>query len=152
MPRRPVVLAAALFLAVAPAFAADVAATGAWIRTPVPGAPAAAAYLTLTSAHGGRLVAASTPVAANADLHEMKMDGDVMRMRALDALALPAGQAVSLAPNGNHLMLTGLKPGALKDGARVPLTLTVEDAKHRRTKLTVEAVVAATAPAPAASR
>lgn len=151
MLRRAAALAA-LSITLSQAFATDVAVTGAWIRTPVPGAPAAAAYLTLTSAHGGRLVAAATPAAAHADLHEMRMDGDVMRMRALDALALPASQAVSLAPNGNHLMLTGLKAGALKDGARVPLTLTVEDAKHHRTKLTVDAVVAATAPAPAASR
>jgi copper(I)-binding protein len=68
----------------------------------------------------------------------MKMVGDLMKMRAVDALPLPAGQAVEFKPNGYHLMLTGLK-APVKAGDVVPLTLVVEDAKGRRETVDVKA-------------
>jgi copper(I)-binding protein len=70
----------------------------------------------------------------------MKMDNDMMRMRQLQALDLPAGQAVKLAPGGYHLMLMGLKQ-PLKDGDKVPLTLEFEDAQRVRSKVVVDAPV-----------
>ncbi len=125
--------------------AGTVEVTHAWIRTPVPGAKVAAAYFDVTSAQAARVVAVATDAATSASLHKMEMDGDVMRMRALDALPLPAGQPVSLAPSGNHVMLEGLtRP--LKSGDTVQLVLQVEDAAHHRQAVHVKAAVAPTAP------
>jgi len=110
-----------------------------WVRTTVAPQKSTAAYLTITCAQGGRLVGASSPIAANVDVHEMKMQGDVMRMRAVDALPLPAGQPVEFKPNGYHLMMTGLK-APVKAGDTVALTLVVEDAKGKRESVDVKAV------------
>jgi periplasmic copper chaperone A len=110
-----------------------------WIRTTVAQQTTTAAYLTITSAKGCKLVSASSPVAAAADVHEMKMDGDMMKMRAVDALALPAGQPVEFKPNGLHIMLTGLK-AQVKAGDVVPIRLVVEDAKGKRETVDVKAI------------
>jgi len=72
-------------------------------------------------------------------VHEMKMAGDMMKMRAVDAVPLPAGQPVEFKPNGYHLMLTGLK-APLKAGDVVPIRLVVEDAKGKRQTVDVKAV------------
>ena len=110
-----------------------------WVRTTVAQQTTTAAYLTLTSAQGGKLVSASSPVAAAVDVHEMKMAGDMMKMRTVDALALPAGKPVEFKPNGYHLMMTGLK-APVKAGDVVPITLVVEDAKGQRETVDVKAV------------
>ena len=109
-----------------------------WVRTTVAPQTTTAAYLTITSAKGGKLVSASSPIAADVDVHEMKMEGDLMKMRAIDALPLPAGQAVEFKPNGYHLMMTGLK-APVKAGDVVPIKLVVEDAKGRRETVDVKA-------------
>jgi len=109
-----------------------------WVRTTVAQQTTTAAYLTITSSQGGRLVSASSPVAAAVDVHEMKMAGDMMKMRAVDALALPAGKPVEFKPNGYHLMMTGLK-APVKAGDVVPITLVVEDAKGKRETVDVKA-------------
>jgi len=108
-----------------------------WVRTTVAPQTTTAAYLTITSAKGGKLVSASSPIAADVDVHEMKMEGDLMKMRAVDTLPLPAGQAVEFKPNGYHLM-TGLK-APVKAGDVVPIKLVVEDAKGRRETVDVKA-------------
>ena len=130
-------LAAACLLA---AFAAHAQVTvdKPWVRTTVAQQTTTAAYLTITSAQGGKLVDASSPVAASAEVHEMKMDGDMMKMRSVDALPLPAGKPVEFKPNGYHLMLTGLK-APLKAGDVVPIKLVVEDAKGKRETVEVKA-------------
>ena len=130
-------LAAALLLATAPAHA-QVTVDKPWVRTTVAQQTTSAAYLTITSAQGGKLVAASSPLAASVGVHEMKMDGDMMKMRDVDALALPAGQPVAFKPNGYHLMLTGLK-AQVKPGDVVPIKLVVEDAKGKRQVVDVKA-------------
>lgn len=107
---------------VSPASRPVVTVGGAWIRPAVAGQSGTGGYMTLTSSQTVSLTGFSTPVASMSELHEMKMDGDVMRMGAIEALPLPAGQAVSLQPGGHHLMLMGLKQ-ALKGGDQVPLTL-----------------------------
>jgi copper(I)-binding protein len=109
-----------------------------WVRTTVAQQTTTAAYLTITSARGGKLVSASSPVAAAVDVHEMKMEGDLMKMRMVDALPLPAGQPVEFKPNGYHLMVTGLK-APVKAGDVVPLKLVVEDAKGKRETVDVKA-------------
>jgi hypothetical protein len=131
----------ALFLAatlLASAAQAQVTVDKPWVRATVAQQTTTAAYLTITSARGGKLVAASSPVAASAEVHEMKMVGDLMKMRGVDALALPAGKPVEFKPNGYHLMLTGLK-APLKAGDVVPIRLVVEDAKGQRQTVEVRA-------------
>ncbi len=100
-----------------------VEARGAWCRATAAGAQTAACYLTLISSRADRLIAVSSDAAARTEIHEMRMDGDIMRMRELaDGLILPAGAAVALAPGAEHLMLIGLdRP--LEEGGAVMLTL-----------------------------
>lgn len=117
----------------------------AWARPTVPGQTSSVVYARITAPSGGRLVGASSPV-GDVSIHDMHMEGDIMRMRDLDAIDLPAGQAVALAPNGLHLMLTGLKR-PLAAGAKVPVTLSVVDREGRRGTLAVQVPVAASAPA-----
>ncbi len=117
---------------------AQVSVDKAWIRTTVPLQQTTAAYLTITSVQGGKLVEASSPVAATAEVHEMKMDGDMMKMRGVDTLALPAGRPVEFKPSGYHLMLTGLK-SQVKAGDVVPIRLVVEDAQGKRQVVEVKA-------------
>ena len=131
----------ALFLAaslLASAVQAQVTVATPWVRTTVAQQSTTAAYLTITSAQGGKLVSASSPVAAAVDVHEMKMEGDLMKMRMVDSLSLPAGQPVEFKPNGYHLMMTGLK-APLKVGDVVPIKLVVEDAKGKRQTVDVKA-------------
>ena len=109
-----------------------------WVRTTVAQQTTSAAYFTVTSIQGGKLVDASSPLAASAEVHEMKMAGDMMKMRAVDAVPLPAGKPVEFAPNGYHLMLMGLK-APLKAGEVVPIRLVVEDAKGKRRTVDVQA-------------
>src|SRR5579864_6988010 len=109
-----------------------------WVRATVPQQTTSAAYLTITSVQGGKLVDASSPVAASVEVHEMKMEGEMMKMRGVDALPLPAGKPVELKPNGLHIMLTGLK-APLKAGDVVPIKLVVEDAKGKRQTVDVKA-------------
>ncbi len=109
-----------------------------WVRTTVAQQTTTAAYLTITSVQGGKLVDASSPVAASVEVHEMKMVGDLMKMRSVPVLPLAAGKPVEFRPNGYHLMMTGLK-APLKPGDVVPISLVVEDAKGQRQTVDVKA-------------
>lgn len=101
---------------------AAVSATDAWCRPSPNGAKAGGCYVTLTAATDDRLTGGSTPRAASLQVHEMKTENGMMKMAELTAgLPLPAGQAVALAPGGNHLMLIGLT-APLVAGETVPLT------------------------------
>ncbi len=145
-----VALATAL-LAGAPAYlgaqtAAPVDVKNAWVRTTVPGQKATGAFMTLTAKDGARLVGASSPVAGVAEIHEMKMDGDVMKMRALpDGLDLPAGKTVELKSGGYHVMLLDLKAALPKD-SRIALTLTFKDAKGAQSRIELKVPVATANP------
>ena len=112
---------------------AQVKVDNAWARATVQGQKATGAFMTLTAPQATRLVAVSTPVAGVAEIHEMKMDAGVMKMRAMTALELPAKQAVELKPGSYHLMLMDLKAPLAKDGS-VALTLTFRDAKGAESK------------------
>jgi hypothetical protein len=122
------------------AASAQVTVKDAWVRPTIGAGTATAGYFEITSAKPAKLVGAQTPVAPSAELHEMKMDGDVMRMRAVDVVPLPAGQPVTFRPNGLHVMITGLK-APLKAGDSVPLTLLVEGADGKRERVEVKASV-----------
>lgn len=118
-------LAAAALLAglTGTAAAQTVTVTHPWARATPPHAATAAVYLTLTSTHPDRLLGAETPAAATAEPHSMDMTGGIMRMRPVaGGVTLPAHTAVTLAPGGTHLMLSGLA-GPLVAGAEFPLTL-----------------------------
>ena len=120
-----------------------------WVRSTVAGQKATGAFLQITSATGGKLVSASSPVADVVEIHEMTMEGNVMKMRALPkGLDLPAGKAVALKPGGLHVMLMDLKQ-PLKAGDMVPLTLVVEGAANKRETIEVKATVRGAQAAPA---
>jgi len=107
------------------ALAADVEVRNAWVRGTVTGQQATGAFMEISSKAGATLIGASSPAAAVTEIHEMKMDGQVMRMRAIPRLELPAGKTVQLGPSGYHVMLIRLKQPLLK-GESVPLTLQIE--------------------------
>ena len=118
---------------------------GAWVRPAVQGQPGTGAYMTLTAPADSQLIGVSSPVAGVAEVHEMKMDGDVMRMRALPSLRLPAGRPVQLKPGSYHVMLMQLK-APLAQGSKVPLTLSFKDAKGVTSTLALEVPVTNQAP------
>ena len=117
----------------------------AWVRFAVKGQSGTGAFMTLAAPSGARLVGAATPVAGSAEVHEMKMEGDVMRMRAVTGgLELPPRQPVELKPGGYHLMLTDLKK-PLVVGETVPLTLEFVDGAGRKSVARLELPVRAAA-------
>lgn len=143
-------LAAAVATLTAAAFAQApaVKVEGAWVRATVPGQQGTTAFMKLTAQQHLQVVGASTPVAGTADLHEMKREGDLMTMRPMSKLDLPAGRAVALTPSGYHLMLQDLKQ-PLRSGTTVPITLVLQDAKGVQSKLELKLPVAPRAPAAA---
>lgn len=121
--------------------AADtVSARDAWVRATAPGQKTAAAYLELTSKDGAALVAVESPSAAKAELHNTSLEGGVMKMRPVRRVQLPARKTVKLAPGGLHVMLVGIKK-PLKEGDKVPLSLTVESAGGVTSIVAIEAEV-----------
>lgn len=120
----------------------------AWARASVPGQQSSGAFMRLTAREPLSLVGASSPVAGLVEVHEMKMDGDVMRMRAVPALALPAGKPLELRPGGLHLMLMELK-APLQQGASIPVTLLLRNAQGGQERVEITMPVSARAPGPA---
>ncbi len=114
----------------------------AWVRGTVEQQKATGAFMQITSAQGGKLVAVQSPVAGVVEIHEMSMQGNVMSMHSIPDLALPAGQAVELKPGGYHVMMMDLKQ-PLKAGELVPLTLIVEGKDGKRESIEVKAPVKA---------
>ena len=115
-------LIAALALAAGSAHAQTVEVREAWVRATVPGQKSSGAFMKLTAKEGTRLVGADSALAGITEVHEMKMEGDVMKMRAVAALELPAGKTVELKPGGYHVMLMDLK-APLKNDSTLPLTV-----------------------------
>jgi copper(I)-binding protein len=139
--------ALALLAAAALPALGQVKVTAPWVRGTVADQMATGAFMTLTASTAARLVGVGSPVAGVVEIHEMKLEGNVMRMRALEALDLPAGRAVDLKPGGYHVMLMDLRR-PLKDGETVPLTLIIER-DGKREAIAVQAPVRAlAAPAP----
>ncbi len=114
----------------------------AWVRTSVPGQMATGAFMKITARENSRLVALSSPVAGVVEVHEMKMDDGIMKMRAVEGgLDLPAGKTVELKPGGYHVMLMDLKAALPKD-SMVPLTLVFKDARGVEHKVELKLPVA----------
>lgn len=108
-------------------------------RPTPPGGRTGAAYFSIANkgSQADRLLSASSPRAAGVELHSMSMDGNVMRMRSVPAVALPAGATVKLEPGGLHVMVTGLKQ-PLKAGERFPMTLVFEKSGPVTVEIAVE--------------
>ncbi len=146
---KPLIAFLAMTLGGTAASQAQTAVADPWIRGTVAQQKATGLFAQITSAKGGKLLSVSSPVAGVVEIHEMSMDGNVMRMRALPAgLDLPAGKAVALKPGGYHVMLMDLKQ-QLKAGDTVPVTLVVESADKQRE--TIQIKVAVRSPAAVAS-
>ncbi|KAF0165885.1 MAG: hypothetical protein FD157_1061 [Rhodocyclaceae bacterium] len=112
-----------------------------WVRATVSQQKATGAFMQITSAQDARLVEARSPVAGIVEIHEMAMDKDVMKMRALpNGLDLPAGKTVELKSGGYHVMLMDLKQ-QMKEGDTVPMTLVVEGKDKKRSTIEVKAPV-----------
>lgn len=135
-------LCALLLALVAMPALADVSVANAWVRGTVPGQKATGAFMQLKSTSDVALVGVASPAAKVVELHEMTQTGGVMRMRAVDKLPLPAGKLVELSPGGYHVMLMDLAQ-PLKEGDRVPVTLTFMDKEGRKTTQVVEVPVRA---------
>lgn len=135
----PAALAAAVLAQ--PVAAADISVEGPFARASAGMAQTGAAFMTLknTSATADQLTAASTPVAATAELHNHIKEGDIVRMRQVDSIEVPAGGTVALQPGGLHLMLIGLKQ-PLREGETFPLTLTFAHAGALTVEVPVKAV------------
>ena len=141
------------------AFAAEdrsptVRVDSAWARPTVAGQRAGGGYVRIENraATADRLISARSPAAERVEIHAMSMEGDVMRMRQIDGIDLPAGRAVELKPGGLHLMFMELK-APLQAGTRFPLTLRFEKAGELAVTVAVETPGApASVPRPDAHR
>ena len=107
---------------------AQVKIADSWVRPTVAGQKATGAFMKITAKENSKLLGVSSPLAGVAEIHEMKMDKDVMKMSAISSLDLPAGKLVELKPGAYHVMLMDLK-ASVEKGAKVPLTLKFQDAK-----------------------
>lgn len=140
-----VFLSVALALPAAQASAAPmpplVTAEDAWVRGTVEGQTGSGAYMRLTSREDAQLVGASSPVAEHVEIHEMRTVNDMMTMRRIDRLALPAHTPVAL-DHDYHVMFIGLRHQLLPAQV-VPITLQVLDAHGRRHAVRIEAPVRA---------
>jgi periplasmic copper chaperone A len=109
-----------------------------WVRATVAQQKATGAFMQLTAKSDSKLVEAKSPVAGVVEIHEMSMEKDVMKMRQIPGLALPAGKAVDLKPGGYHVMLMDLK-AQVKEGDVVPLTLVFEGKDGKRESVEIKA-------------
>lgn len=126
--------------------AKDVKIEGAWVRGTVEGQKGTGGFMKLTAPANMKLTGVASPAAGIGEVHEMKMEGGVMKMAEVKGgLELPAGKAVELKPGGYHIMLLDLKQ-ALKADTKVPVTLTFTNAKGEASKVELEMPVAMRAP------
>lgn len=114
-----------------------------YARATAPGAAVGGGYATIVNAGAStdRLVAASSPASARMEVHEMKMEGNVMNMREVKGIDVPAGGRIELKPGGYHLMFMELKQ-PLKQGDKVPVTLKFEKAGELKVELDVQGMAA----------
>jgi len=120
-------LLASLLASASVAALAQVEVSGAWIRATVPSSKATGLFMRITAKQAAQLTAVRSPLAGAAEIHQMVMDGQMMRMHTVPSVALPAGQALDMAAGGYHIMLLDLKR-QLKAGDTVPVTLVLRQA------------------------
>jgi copper(I)-binding protein len=130
-------LTAFIFLLAAVAAHAQVEVSDAWARATGQGQKTTGVFMNLTAKKATRLVGVKTDLTSTAEVHEMKMEKDVMKMQAVKALDLPAGKTVALKPGSYHVMLMDLKD-PIKEDSQVVLTLLFEDASGVKTQQEVQ--------------
>ena len=117
---------------------AQVTVSDAWVRATVAQQKATGAFMQIKSVKDARLLEVRSPVAGVVEIHKMEMADNVMKMRAIDTLDLPAGKVVELKPGSYHIMLLDLK-AQVKDGDVVPVTLVVEGKDKKRETIEIKA-------------
>ncbi|CDN54208.1 Secreted protein containing DUF461 [Neorhizobium galegae bv. officinalis bv. officinalis str. HAMBI 1141] len=136
-----IIIAGATAAQDAPTKVGDLEVTGAFTKAMLPGQPVGGGYFTIKNngKSDDMLTSVSSPVAGTVEMHEMAMQGEVMKMRKLDTgIAIPAGKTVELTPGGLHLMFIKVKE-PFKQGGKVPVTLTFEKTGKVDITLPVEA-------------
>ena len=137
MLKRIALISFLLFTSTGEALAANktsIAISQAQARASVGKSPNTAAFLQIENQgkQDDALLSASSPAAERVEIHSMSMQGDVMKMRAVDTLPVKAGEKITMQPGqGYHLMLMGLKK-SLKAGEKIPVTLNFRDAGNIR--------------------
>lgn len=131
-------LAVVACIACATSAFAQIAVKDAWVRATVPQQMATGAFMQLTAPADSKLVEVKSPAAGIVEIHEMKRENNVMKMRAVNGLDLPAGKTVELKPGGYHVMLMDLK-AQVKAGDNVPLTLVFEGKDKKRETVEIKA-------------
>ncbi|HEX9450700.1 MAG TPA: copper chaperone PCu(A)C [Burkholderiales bacterium] len=111
-----------------------------WARATVPGQKVGGVYMEIVARENLRLTGVKSAAAETAEVHQMKMEKGMMRMRPVPFLELPAGKPVKLQPGGYHVMLFDLRQ-SLVPGQKLKLELTFEDEARRRHRVPVEAIV-----------
>ena len=124
---------------------APVTVQGAWARPIVAGQQSTGAYMTITAREPVTLLGGESPAAGIVEIHQMKMEGDVMRMRAAGELPLVPGKPLQLGPGGYHFMLMDLQD-PFKAGTQIPFTLRFRDAKGKESTVQLRVPVQATPP------
>jgi len=107
---------------------ADIIVEDAWVRLPPPVADTAAAYMTIKNSGDKdvEITGIKTDIAENPEFHSMDMNGEMMQMKKMEQVIVPAHGGISFSPNGNHLMLIGLTR-TLKAGDHIMITLQTAD-------------------------
>lgn len=121
-------------------FAANIEVTGAWARATLPEQDMGMASLAITSKQAATLIGISSRVCKSVEMHSMSHDNNMMQMREVNEITLPAGSRVDFSESGYHLMLIGLK-APLKEGVSVPLTLRIKLANRRVINVKAQAEV-----------
>lgn len=116
---------------------AEVSVSDAWIRATVPQQKVTGAFFQIRSSTAARLLEVQTAAAGSAEIHEMKMENNLMKMRQLDYLDLPAGKLVELKSGSFHLMLMDLKM-QIKAGDVIPMNLIIEGKDKKRQTLQIK--------------
>lgn len=145
-----IAIAAAFALAASSALAADLEISGAFMRASPKVANAGAGFLTIKNSgtQDDKLVAAEADISKIVELHTHVKDGEIMRMRKVESIAVPAGGVAELKPGADHVMFINLhKP--LAEGDKVAVTLVFEKAGRKSVEMPVMSVGAMAAPASA---
>ena len=143
-------LALAITAACCASASAQVTVRNPWVRATVSQQTATGAFMQITAATDTKLVEVKSSAAGIAEIHEMKLENNVMKMRAVDEVALPAGKMVELKPGGYHVMLMDLK-AQVKEGDTIPLTLVFEGKDKKRETVEVRALAKSLTGAPVKS-
>lgn len=118
---------------------AQVSVSNPWVRATVAEQKSTGAFMLLTAKSDSKLIGASSSAADHVEIHKMAMENDVMKMRQIPTLELPANQQITLEPGSYHIMLLGLKK-QISPGDEVPLTLTVEKTNGEGNQIDVRAI------------